>query len=244
MPIEERFVNSGSVRLHCLAQESDSALTPFLIVPGTFGVAEDYVEEMTALAPRRCITVSLRGRGRSDAPASGYRFEDHVADIAATAAQLGTEKFAVMGYSMGAAYALGFAAQQPQRIAGLIVGDYPARYRALSLKWTERAVASMPDRARPEVAAALQRESSQVLLWDSLSSIDCPVMILKGGQPGSMVTAEVGAMYLEHLRAAEIVTLDKNAHELWRPDFDSYIGAIRAFLERVDHAQFLLKEMG
>jgi len=237
MPIEERFVNRGSVRLHCLAQESDSALTPFLIVPGTFGVAEDYVEEMTALAPRRCITVSLRGRGRSDAPQSGYQFEDHVADIAAAAAQLGSERFAMMGYSMGAAYALGFAAQQSGRIAGLIVGDYPARYRALSAKWAERAVESMPERARPEVAQALQRESSEVLLWDSLGSIDCPVMILKGGQPGSMVTAEVAAMYLERLKQGEIVTLDQNAHELWRPDFESYIGAIRAFLERADHAQ-------
>ncbi len=234
MPIEQRWVTNGAVRLHCLAQESDSPLTPFLIVPGTFGVAEDYIQEMEALAPRRCIAVSLRGRGQSDAPASGYRFEDHVADLAAAAAQLGDERFAMMGYSMGAAYALGFAAQQMRKIAGLIVGDYPARYRALSPKWAERAVASMPERARPEVAAALQRESSEVLLWDSLSSIDCPVMILKGGQPGSLITAEVAATYLERLKDAEIVTLDQNAHELWRPDFDSYIGAIRSFLERVD----------
>jgi len=98
MPIEQRWVTNGAVRLHCLAQESDSPLTPFLIVPGTFGVAEDYIQEMEALAPRRCIAVSLRGRGQSDAPASGYRFEDHVADLAAAAAQLGVERFAMMGY--------------------------------------------------------------------------------------------------------------------------------------------------
>jgi pimeloyl-ACP methyl ester carboxylesterase len=124
------------------------------------------------------------------------------------------------------------------RIAGVIVGDYPARYRALSPKWAERAVTAMPERARPEVAAALQRESSEVLLWDNLGSLDCPVMILKGGQAGSMVTAEVAAKYLERLKEGEIVTLDKNAHELWRPDFESYMSAIRAFLQRVDHAQF------
>jgi pimeloyl-ACP methyl ester carboxylesterase len=139
-----------------------------------------------------------------------------------------------MGYSMGAAYALGFAAAQPGRIAGLIVGDYPARYRALSPKWADRAVASMPDRATPKVAEALQRESSEVLLWDSLRSIESPVMILKGGQPGSLITPEIAAMYRERLQQAEIVTLDRNAHELWRPDFDSYIAAIRTFLERVD----------
>ena len=74
--------------------------------------------------------------------------------------------------------------QQAPRIAGVIVGDYPARYRALSAKWVVRAVESMPERARPEVAAAIQRESCEVLLWDSLGSLDGPVMILKGGQPG------------------------------------------------------------
>src|ERR1700688_2511485 len=173
MPIEERWVQNGAGRLHCLEQESDSALTPFLIVPGTFGVAEDYVQEMEALAPRRCVTVSLRGRGRSDAPQSGYRFEDHVADIAVAAAQLGNQRFAMMGYSMGAAYALGFAVQQAPRIAGVIVGDYPARYRALSTKWAERAVTSMPERARPEVAAAIPRERSEVLLWGGLCWLCC-----------------------------------------------------------------------
>ena len=65
MPIEERWVRNGAVRLHCLEQESDAALTPFLIVPGTFGVAEDYVQVMEALAPRRCIGVSLHD---ADAP--------------------------------------------------------------------------------------------------------------------------------------------------------------------------------
>ena len=46
------------------------------------------------------------------------------------------------------------------------------------------------------------------------------------------------AMYLERLKKGEIVTLEQNAHELWRPDFESYISAIRTFLEGVDHAQF------
>ena len=83
MPIEERWVQNGSVRLHCLAQETDSTLTSFLIVPGTFGVAEDYVQEMEALAPRRCITVSLRGRGRS---------EDRSSDSKGAGAERGAER--------------------------------------------------------------------------------------------------------------------------------------------------------
>ncbi len=234
MRLQERWVESGSVRLHCLEQTSSSPLTPLLIVPGTFGMAEDYLQEMEALAPRRCITVSLRGRGRSDVPASGYRFEDHVADIAATVAQIGLSRFALMGYSMGAAYALGYALEASRQIAGIIVGDYPARYPALAPKWVDTALESMGERARPEVARALQRDSAKVLLWDRLDSIECPVLILRGGQPGSRVTDEMAAMYLERLRSADLVTLDRNGHDLWKPDFEDYIGAIGNFIELLD----------
>ena len=236
MPIHEQWVDSGGVRLHCLESVPLEPTTqvPLLVVPGVFGNAEDYVGEMSRLAPRPCCAVSLRGRGRSDVPASGYRLEDHVSDIAATVAQWGFERPAMMGYAIGAAYAIAYAVDAPDKISALIIGDYPARYRTLSAKWVESALESMGERARPEVARALQRDSAQVSLWERLRSIRCPTAIMRGAQPGSMVTAEVEAKYQEHRPGIEIITLENNGHELWRPDFDSYIEAIGDFLSHVD----------
>ena len=236
MSIRERWIDNGGVRLHSLESVPDRPiiLAPLLIIPGVFGTAEDYIEEMTRLAPRRCLAVSLRGRGRSEVPASGYRLEDHVADIAATVAQSGFIQPAMMGYAIGAAYAMAYALTAPDKIAALIVGDYPARYRALSEKWVVTALESMGERARPEVARALQAESTQVSFWERLGELRCPTAILRGAQPGSMATEEVVAKYREHLSRVEIITLAHNGHELWKPDFDSYIGAIGNFLSRVD----------
>lgn len=236
MSIRERWVDSGGVRLHCLEDVPSEATTqvPLLIVPGVFGTAEDYLDEMSRLSPRPCLAVSLRGRGRSDVPATGFRLEDHIADIAATIAQCGFGRPAMMGYAIGAAYTMAYAVESPEKIAALIIGDYPARYRALSAKWVETALGSMGERARPEVARALQRESAQVSLWERLGSLRCPTAILRGAQTGSMVTTEVAAKYHEYLPGAEILTLEHNGHELWKPDFESYIEAIRNFLSRID----------
>jgi pimeloyl-ACP methyl ester carboxylesterase len=205
-----------------------------VIVPGTFGTAEDYVPEMTSLSPRGCVAASLRGRGQSDTPPAGYTFGDHVSDIAAVIDGLVDGRFVLMGYSMGAAYAIGYALKVPDRVAGLVVGDYPARYPALAPTWVERAIEALPDRTRPEVARALQRDSAKVMLWDDLGTIACPVLILRGGQPEARVTPEVAAMYREHLRDVEVVTLERSGHNIWEPDFDVYLGAVRSFLERLD----------
>src|SRR5262249_38656503 len=79
--LAERWVDNRGVRLHCLVRPAttEAAGMPFVIIAGTFGMAEDYVAEMTALAPRPCVAPSLRGRGQSDTPETGYTFEDHVA---------------------------------------------------------------------------------------------------------------------------------------------------------------------
>jgi pimeloyl-ACP methyl ester carboxylesterase len=94
----------------------------------------------------------------------------------------------------------------------------------------------MPDRANPVVARALECESREVLLWDRLGDLCCPVLILRGGQPGALVTDEVAAMYRQRLAQVRLVTLEYNGRELWRPDFDSYIGEVGKFLENLNGA--------
>ena len=233
--LRDEWVENGGVRLHCLARGEPGATgVPLVVVPGTFGAAEDYVPEMSALAPRACLAMSLRGRGRSDVPSAGYAFDDHVGDVAAVVGQLAAPRFCLMGYSMGAAYAMGWATREPGRVAGLIVGDYPARYPALSPQWVGRAIEALPDRVRRPVAEALQRDAAAVPLWDRLDALACPVLILRGGASGTRVTDEVAAKYRERVRDLTIVTLERSGHEIWEPDFHTYVGAMRAFLERLD----------
>lgn len=237
MRVEDGWAQSGSVRLHYLDShpDGDPALIPLIFIPGRFGSAEDYVSlEISALAPRRCIAVSLRGRGHSDAPEEGYAFEDHIADVEAVLSHLRLTRFCLMGYSVGVPYVLGYAVRHPSALKGIILGDYPARLPTLPPDWAEQVAGRLPpERAKPHVARAIQRESREVVLWDDLPAIHCPVLILRGAQAGALLTEEMAGWYLQRLKEARVVVLEESGHELWKPE---YIQALKDFLVSIDEA--------
>lgn len=232
--IQEGWAENHGIRLHYLEGNAESALplVAIVFVPGFLGSAEDYITEMSALAPRRCIAVSLRGRGLSDSPNIGYSFDDHISDIEAIMRETGLNNFCLMAYSTSVAYAIGYASGHPELVAGLIIGDYPARYPAIPSEWIDRTLSFFPKRAEPPVIRALQLESTEVPLWDSLSRIKCPALILRGGQQGSRLTEEDAKKYQERLSEAKVVALNCG-HDLWK-DYDCYVNEIRAFLDEID----------
>src|SRR5438445_69623 len=83
-PIEGWAVNRG-LRIHYLDSNpvGSQGLTPLVYVPGALNAADGLIPEMEALAPRRCVSMALRGRGKSDAPMSGYTFDENVSDVEA-----------------------------------------------------------------------------------------------------------------------------------------------------------------
>lgn len=230
------WVENQGIRLHYLDSDGENAATfvPVVLIPGFLGSAVDLEREMASLAPRRCIAVSLRGRGRSEAPRAGYSFADHVKDIEAIIRHLGLESVCLLALSTSVAYAIGYTARYPRLLRGLVIADYPARYPAISQEFVEKVLSGSPELAlKPHVLRALQRESEEVPLWDSLEQITCPVLLLHGGRPGSHLTAETVAMYRGYLPDVHVVEFSDSGHELWI-DYKRFIGTIKAFLERID----------
>lgn len=108
MNVEERYVNNRGVNIHVMeANRGSKDGWPLVVIPGLAEAAEDYREVVEKLYPRHCVVITLRGRGRSDAPASGYTLKDHVSDIEAAIEELEVRQFVLMGFSRGVAYALG-----------------------------------------------------------------------------------------------------------------------------------------
>ena len=127
----------------------------------------------------RVLAVDLRGHGDSDWPGS-YSFQSMADDVLGLLDHLGFAEVTLLGHSMGGSVAYLLAEQSPRRIQRLIVEDAPPPF-----------VRERPVPARPEgeldfdwaVVPAIVGEVSRgnPRLWDRLSSITAPTLIVGGG---------------------------------------------------------------
>lgn len=87
-----------------------------------------YWDQVRALLPGefRSIAVDLRGFGRSPKVATGYTFYHHERDLLALVDELGLERFALVGHSLGGALALHFALAHAHLLSCLVVVDSAA----------------------------------------------------------------------------------------------------------------------
>jgi len=67
----------------------------------------------------RVVRYDVRGHGRSAAPAQGYTWENHAADLADLLTCLDVESAHLVGLSMGGGIALQFVLDSPQRVLSL-----------------------------------------------------------------------------------------------------------------------------
>ena len=230
--VQEHWAKNQGVKIHYLTAGDNPTLTPLLYVPGSLGSAEAFTGEMKRLEPRRTFALSVRGHGRSDAPEAGYRFENLVGDVA-TVAETVRSPFCLMAFSRGVPLALSYAVQHPHKAAGLILLDYPARYRRIPEAWIAQATAFSPQTPGHAVVG-LQRESDHVSLWETLGVLRCPVLIMRGGLEGAALKQEDVERYKRELPQAEVVTFEDAGHALWEPDYERFMKRVEGFLTHLD----------
>ena len=143
-----------------------------------------------ALGHRRVVGIDVRGRGQSDAPENGYRWEDHYGDLAAMIAALGLDRPILVAFSRGSSYAMGYTLSNPSGVRGLVIGDYWARHVGLPPEFGEHQLAvvlrgvPMSERMPAHAVHGVARESREVPLWDRVQEFECPVLVIRGGRKG------------------------------------------------------------
>ncbi|ALC90744.1 hypothetical protein AM500_13820 [Bacillus sp. FJAT-18017] len=231
----DKWIRSKEVKLHYLESSlDDNHLTPLVYVPGALNFAEQSVALLQEFKPRKCISMSLRGRGKSDAPATGYSFYDHVHDIESVVMDSQVHEYCVMAYSMGVPYAIEYASRT-RGLKGLILCDYPAAYPSIPKSWAERVLSrSYINQEMEHVVKGIQRESAAINLDQNLTRIEVPVLIIKGGTTKSLLTEEETERYKMILKNVRVVELAEAGHALWEPNRDLFLNVIKDFLKTLD----------
>lgn len=234
----ERWVEGTGGRLRYLDSASEETVgLPVLFSPGLSDTADEYEAAFAALRPRRLLVVEVRGRGRSDAPPTGYSADDHVDDLDAVVEHAGLDHFHLMTFSRGTTWGIDLARRRPSCVASVSIGDYRAVEVGLpptfaESQWRTRFRGRpMPDRVAFHVLEGIARESRDRDLWEALGGLGVPVLVGRGAAGGILRDADV-----ERYRAAvadiEVVTFDDAAHDLFRPDRTAYPRAVADFVAR------------
>jgi pimeloyl-ACP methyl ester carboxylesterase len=104
-----------------LAGEDAGEGSPLVLLHGLSATRRNVVQGSRHLLRRgyRLIAYDARGHGTSD-PAPRYRYRDLVGDLDAVLGYLDLERAALAGSSMGAATAMAFALEHPERVPALV----------------------------------------------------------------------------------------------------------------------------
>lgn len=121
----DHFIDTNGIRLHYVEHPADGPT--LLLFPGLNANAVFFQGLVHAgLSPAlRVLAIDLRGRGRSDAPETGYTMQDHADDILGMLDGLGIERAVIGGHSFGGLLTYYVAAHYPDRVQKGIVIDSP-----------------------------------------------------------------------------------------------------------------------
>ena len=123
-----RTVQAGGLRMSVLdwTGPEQHLNPPTVILHGALQTAEGMANLASHLARRgRVVVPDLRGRGDTAQPEDGYDPGTMAADVAAMIASLGLDRPVVIGRLHGGLVAYHLAAEHPETLSGLIIGDTP-----------------------------------------------------------------------------------------------------------------------
>ncbi|GMK45593.1 hypothetical protein PghCCS26_27210 [Paenibacillus glycanilyticus] len=239
MGVSEYYARNGEVGIHYYdsRDEADERLVPIVVCPGLSETAEEYLDFMEAAAPRRCILLSFRGRGKSDTPEAGYDLKDHLTDLESVVRDAGVKSFHLFAYSRGVSYALQYAHAYPSDVHSFIVGDYPPEHRAMPDGWAEDYIHhylipyNRTSNIRTDAVWGIQRESVQISLDQPLQ---LPLMVARGQREGSLVTEEDLARYKRMSEAVSVKEYARSDHALKGEDKALFYADIIRFVNEQD----------
>lgn len=185
-----------------------------VFLPGLGGRMRDFLPEMQALHPVRSITIGRRGMESPTVPTKGYGFNDQVDDAIAVMNSLHLHGVTILAHSAGVPCAVAIATSKRDVVHGLVLLDHVPVYPKLTDRWLQANLSS--DRTPQAVVHGLFNESTRVDLWNELSSLDCPILVIRGGLSNFISDTDV-QRFRDSGSNVVVVTFENSGHDISKP---------------------------
>lgn len=175
---------SGDVTLHYRGFGRPGK-TPLLILHGLSFFSYDWIDIAGELASdREVAAMDMRGFGDSTwSPTQDYAVQTNARDILALLDHLGWNTAVLFGHSMGGRHCTWTAAQNAERVCGLVLGDSPPENAPAGSQRVAQTLAGTPDAFASVVDAMCYYQANPRL---SLAEIDAGHDIA-GDNPGAVI---------------------------------------------------------
>lgn len=238
------FVSNGDVKIHVLENGIPSGGLPsLLVIGGLWEPAERAVPVLCALSGHT-VALSLRGRGLSSTPETGYGLDDHLSDIEAVVKYCGLKNYCALGFSRGASYALGWSLSDQKNMRGLILADQPPVHLGpkpgYAEFWSGVVYLGVPvlNFMRREALEGIEREAVGIDFSPELPKLGIPVKFFAGRNKEATIESNVTEEDLENYRRSlpdiEIVEFKKSGHMIPDEEQEKYIAEIASFIKRLE----------
>ena len=255
---------SGPIRV---VEAGSGAGTPVLFAHSFGGSSAQWsLQVKHASESRRAVALDLHGHGQSDASTGApYDVASFADDIANTADAVGLERFVLVGHSLGGAAAISYAADYPQRVAGLVLVATPGRlpdeqvrgvlrsldqdYDGTMLSIWKRLLANATPATRRMVEGESDRMPEKVarkIIGATFEFDPAPGLEAYGGPRLTISTPQEGPMQELHqlVRGVDHETVDGTSHWIQLDAPDRFNEILDGFLARVDDAEAARRPVG
>jgi pimeloyl-ACP methyl ester carboxylesterase len=235
-----------------LEGESAGDGPPIVLVHGLSATRRNVVQGSRALLKRgyRLIAYDARGHGASS-PAPSYEYSGLVEDLEAVLAQLGLERAALVGSSMGAATTMAFALEHPERVPALvqITPAYTGYARTGHVdgdSWERMAaglesggVDAFVEVAQPDGLPEKWRETAREATRQRMERHEHPAAVARALRQVPRSIAWKGLEPLQHLQLPVLIVASRDEADQLHP-----LGVAEEYARRLPHAQLVVEDKG
>ena len=225
---------------------------PVVLLHGLSATRRNVVQGSRHLVKRgyRLVAYDARGHGASS-PAPGYEYDDLVDDLEAVLSELDLERPALVGSSMGAATAMAFTLEHPERVAALVqitpaytgyarTGDVDAdSWERMATELERGGVDAFVEVAQPDGIPEKWREVAREATRQRMERHQHPEAVAAALRQVPRAVAWKGLEPLEHLDVPVLIVGSRDDADALHP-----FGVAEEYRRKLPRAELVVEDEG